>query len=41
MVMSFSDLSTWCYACDSYVENPVLREIKSSAYKAKFNETLD
>ena len=21
--LSFSDLSVWCYACDSYVDNPV------------------
>ena len=38
MVLSFSDLSIWCYACDSYVENDLLNEAKSGAYRSKFNE---
>lgn len=40
MVLSFSDLSIWCYNCDSYLENDILNEAKASAYKSKFNETL-
>jgi len=27
MTLSFSDLSVWCYACDSYVDHSVLRQI--------------
>ncbi|XP_045138133.1 histone deacetylase 6-like isoform X3 [Portunus trituberculatus] len=36
MVLSFSDLSIWCYACDSYVHNPVLFEAKRAAHLDKF-----
>lgn len=28
MVLSFSDLSSWCYACDVYVHNPVSRPFR-------------
>jgi histone deacetylase 6 len=38
MVLSFSDLSIWCYACDAYVENEILNEAKASACKSKFGE---
>lgn len=36
MVLSFSDLSVWCYACDSYVDNSLLDNIKTAAYDSKF-----
>ncbi|XP_063863444.1 histone deacetylase 6-like isoform X3 [Scylla paramamosain] len=36
LVLSFSDLSTWCYACDSYVHNPALFEAKRAAHLDKF-----
>ncbi|KAH9510057.1 Histone deacetylase 6 [Bulinus truncatus] len=40
MALSFSDLSVWCYTCDSYVDNEVLAPIKSSAHLSKFGEPL-
>lgn len=36
LVLSFSDLSTWCYACDSYIHNPALFEAKRAAHLDKF-----
>ncbi len=40
MVLSYSDLSVWCYTCDAYLDNEILNEAKSSAHKSKFNEVL-
>lgn len=37
MVLSFSDISVWCYECDSYVHNPILSDVKLYAYNSKFN----
>lgn len=39
IVVSLSDLSFWCYQCDSYIVAPELRIIKDSLYKAKFGES--
>jgi len=36
MVLSYSDLSVWCYGCDSYVNNEKLERVKMDAYKDKF-----
>lgn len=36
MVLSFSDLSVWCYACDTYVQNELFNEALASASKSKF-----
>ena len=36
MTLSFSDLSTWCYTCDAYVDNIVLNDVKNSASASKF-----
>lgn len=36
MVLSFSDLSVWCYICESYVHNDILTQVKQIAYKSKF-----
>ncbi|XP_065902653.1 histone deacetylase 6-like [Dysidea avara] len=36
MVLSFSDLSVWCYPCDSYVHNRVLFPAIDSAHINKF-----
>jgi len=38
MVLSYSDLSVWCYGCDSYVNNEKLEGIKKAAYKDKFKQ---
>ena len=39
MVLSYSDLSVWCYVCDSYVSNELLDNAKRIAYDSKFNST--
>jgi len=33
---SLSDLNTWCYACETYVTNPRIREVTALLQKAKF-----
>lgn len=37
MALSFSDISVWCYECDSYVHNSILSEAKELAYSSKFD----
>ena len=36
--LSYSDLSFWCYACESYVTTPELGEIRKVFEVAKFGE---
>uniref|UniRef100_A0A803J9G6 Protein deacetylase HDAC6 n=1 Tax=Xenopus tropicalis TaxID=8364 RepID=A0A803J9G6_XENTR len=36
LVLSFSDLSVWCYGCESYVHHQALFPAKSAAYSSKF-----
>ncbi|CAH8534921.1 unnamed protein product [Heterobilharzia americana] len=36
IVLSYADLSSWCYECESYVHNEVLLEMKRAAHRAKF-----
>ena len=36
IVLSFSDLSFWCYACDSYIISPELEAIRNIFYDKKF-----
>ncbi|XP_065353218.1 histone deacetylase 6 isoform X1 [Cloeon dipterum] len=36
LVLSFSDLSVWCYGCESYVDAPAVHEAKNAAHLAKF-----
>lgn len=38
MVLSFSDLSFWCYSCDAYITNSLLDGAKTSASISKFGE---
>ncbi|KAG7171304.1 histone deacetylase 6-like [Homarus americanus] len=40
MVLSFSDLSVWCYACDVYVHHQILHEAKRAAHLDKFGEDI-
>ncbi|KAA0714370.1 Histone deacetylase 6 [Triplophysa tibetana] len=40
LVLSFADLSVWCYACESYVHNKALHEVKNSAHLLKFGEEM-
>ncbi|KAL9959777.1 hypothetical protein ACROYT_G033132 [Oculina patagonica] len=35
VVLSFSDLSVWCYECDSYITSPLLQPIIQAAELAK------
>jgi len=36
IALSFSDLSIWCYSCESYIRNPRLSPIFQMAHKDKF-----
>ncbi|KAG5445094.1 Histone deacetylase 6 [Clonorchis sinensis] len=36
LVLSFADLSSWCYECEAYVHNEALSEAKQTAHRAKF-----
>eukprot|EP00762_Andalucia_godoyi_P000959 ANDGO_03736.mRNA.1 NAD-dependent protein deacetylase Sirt2 len=36
IVISFSDLSCYCYACDDYITSPQLDSLRSAVYQAKF-----
>ena len=38
MALSFSDISVWCFVCDSYVDNNLLANVKSMAYDSKVDE---
>ncbi|CAN2389209.1 polyubiquitinated misfolded protein transport [Pristimantis euphronides] len=40
IVLSFSDLSVWCYSCDAYIHNEVLIPAKQSVYQSKFGEDM-
>lgn len=40
VVLSFSDLSVWCYVCESYVHHQALFEAKNAAHCAKFGEEI-
>ncbi|XP_071809445.1 histone deacetylase 6-like isoform X3 [Asterias amurensis] len=36
MVLSYADLSVWCYGCDSYVHNEIVFPAKRAAHISKF-----
>jgi len=36
IALSFSDLSIWCYECESYIRNPKLSQVFQIAHKDKF-----
>ncbi|KAL8604378.1 hypothetical protein ACOMHN_028141 [Nucella lapillus] len=40
VVLSYSDLSVWCYACDDYIDNQAILPMKSAAHHHKFGEYL-
>ncbi|CAJ1085668.1 histone deacetylase 6 isoform X1 [Xyrichtys novacula] len=40
VVLSFCDLSVWCYLCESYVHNQILFEAKNATHFAKFGEEI-
>ena len=40
LALSYSDLSVWCYGCDSYVDHQLLYPVKKMAYRDKFGEDI-
>ncbi|XP_076448241.1 histone deacetylase 6-like [Babylonia areolata] len=40
MVLSYSDLSVWCYACNDYIDNEATFPMKNAAHCHKFGEAL-
>ncbi|XP_076596776.1 protein deacetylase HDAC6 isoform X2 [Chaetodon auriga] len=40
IVLSFSDLSVWCYLCEAYVHHQILFQAKNAAHCAKFGEEI-
>ncbi|XP_069033810.1 histone deacetylase 6 [Embiotoca jacksoni] len=40
LVLSFCDLSVWCYVCEAYVHNQILFEAKNAANFSKFGEEI-
>lgn len=40
MALSLTDLSVWCYACESYVHNEVLIPAKNAAHRSKFGASI-
>ena len=41
LAISFSDLSFWCYLCDSYVESPQLSTLLRHFQTVKFGEDIE
>ncbi|XP_058833510.1 histone deacetylase 6 isoform X2 [Topomyia yanbarensis] len=37
LALSFSDLSVWCYRCESYIDNPILYPYKNLVHQDKFD----
>ncbi|KAG8520800.1 Histone deacetylase 6, partial [Galemys pyrenaicus] len=40
LVLSYVDLSAWCYYCQAYVHNQALLESKNTAHQNKFGEDM-
>lgn len=40
LALSFSDLSVWCYPCESYIDNSKLHIYKNLAHRHKFGEDM-
>ncbi|XP_043936310.1 histone deacetylase 6 isoform X2 [Protopterus annectens] len=40
LVLSYTDLSVWCYGCESYVHNKVLFEVQNTAHRLKYGEHM-
>ncbi|XP_025108534.1 histone deacetylase 6-like [Pomacea canaliculata] len=40
LVLSYRDLSVWCYDCNEYVDNKITHPMKNAAHEDKFGETL-
>ncbi|XP_063064829.1 histone deacetylase 6 isoform X2 [Engraulis encrasicolus] len=40
LVLSFADLSVWCYPCEAYIDNKALYNAKNTAHVAKFGQDM-
>ncbi|XP_034471871.1 histone deacetylase 6 isoform X2 [Drosophila innubila] len=40
LVLSFSDLSVWCYECSAYIDHPLLYVYQNLAHLDKFHEPM-
>ncbi|KAM5290542.1 protein deacetylase HDAC6 isoform 2-T6 [Glossophaga mutica] len=40
LVLSYVDLSTWCYRCQAYVHHQALLDVKNIAHQNKFGEDI-
>ncbi|XP_075395011.1 protein deacetylase HDAC6 [Tenrec ecaudatus] len=40
LVLSFIDMSTWCYHCQAYVHHQTLIDVKNAVYQNKFGEDM-
>ncbi|XP_025324517.1 histone deacetylase 6 isoform X3 [Canis lupus familiaris] len=40
LVLSYVDLSTWCYNCEAYVHHQALLDVKNVAHQNKFGEDM-
>jgi len=40
LVLSYVDLSTWCYNCEAYVHHQALLDVKNVAHQNKFGENM-
>ncbi|XP_078520855.1 protein deacetylase HDAC6 [Lissotriton helveticus] len=40
VVLSYADLSVWCYSCESYIHNEALSDAKNVAHRMKFGEDV-
>ncbi|XP_014318481.1 histone deacetylase 6 isoform X1 [Myotis lucifugus] len=40
LVLSYTDLSTWCYPCQAYVHHQTLLDVKNVAHQNKFGEDM-
>ncbi|XP_045851609.1 histone deacetylase 6 isoform X4 [Meles meles] len=40
LVLSYVDLSTWCYNCEAYVHHQALLDVKNAAHQNKFGEHI-
>ncbi|KAL0589167.1 Histone deacetylase 6 [Plecturocebus cupreus] len=40
LVLSYVDLSTWCYYCEAYIHHQALLDVKNIAHQNKFGEDM-
>lgn len=40
LVLSFRDLSVWCYECSAYLDHPLLYVYQNLAHLGKFGEPM-